>query len=631
MFSRSPSAIPPERLDLLDSNLAVSYFRRLLWAEGFTLGISKDLIQVPTKINVADGGIDAEVSSESREFLHGIIKPGANYYQVKTGPFDPRRSNNINKLLFTPESLRKRKRELHPRVKECLDRGGRFVVVLFGWDNPKRSGPNPAERIRSVLCSIDGRYADALIDVWHPNQLIGCFEAHLSLALDINGLAGESFITHATWSSWETMSHVYHAGEDQRTQIEAIQRSLRTAVEPACIRVTGEPGIGKTRLVLEATNVDDLRPGVVYYESPDRLWQGGVFPRLVRADSELSAILIVDECGATDGARLWDQLKHAGHRVKLITIHADESDTAGGDLRRVSVARLPQEETTLIIQRYIQEPFEANRWATLCEGSPRVAHAVGESLQRNPGDIFQPASLNLVWKRYLSVESANQNSDQRLRLRVLQYLALFKRFGYLGQVAGEARAIFELIESNNRSLTWDGFRDIVGDLRRRRILQGERTLYISPRLCHIWLWAGWWENYGSNERLDDLTSRLPSSLVDWFWDMFEYAAMSDVAASTVRGLLSRAGPFEGQALLEQPSLAKLLRILSNADPAFTLQLLQRVMSAWTDDQLRELAAGPRQELVWTLEALALRGELFADAARLVLRLADTDSEPLRNE
>ena len=74
-----------EDLGKLDSTEAVLFFRDLLWAEARRLGTGTCRIDVPTNINVADGGIDATVDADLSVPESEIIEPGKNCYQIKSG------------------------------------------------------------------------------------------------------------------------------------------------------------------------------------------------------------------------------------------------------------------------------------------------------------------------------------------------------------------------------------------------------------------------------------------------------------------------------------------------------------------------------------------------------------------
>src|SRR4051812_29423896 len=66
-------------------------------------------------------------------------------------------------------------------------------------------------------------------------------------------------------------------------------------------------------------------------------------------------------------------------------------------------------------------------------------------------------------------------------------MALFKRFGFKKPVEREGIEIAGLASRTEPRITLPKFSGIVEELRGRRILQGEATLYITPKLFHIWL------------------------------------------------------------------------------------------------------------------------------------------------
>ena len=68
-----------------------------------------------------------------------------------------------------------------------------------------------------------------------------------------------------------------------------------------------------------------------------------------------------------------------------------------------------------------------------------------------------------------------------------------------------------------------------GNQQKRKNLQGNITLYISPKLFHIWLWVDWWDTYGTTFSWQAITE-LPEKLKDWFFEMFEYARESQVSS-----------------------------------------------------------------------------------------------------
>ena len=63
-------------LGRLDEHTAVDFFQRLLWAEARRIGIEISKINVSTRVNVPDGGVDATVDDTQIATGCGIIKFG---------------------------------------------------------------------------------------------------------------------------------------------------------------------------------------------------------------------------------------------------------------------------------------------------------------------------------------------------------------------------------------------------------------------------------------------------------------------------------------------------------------------------------------------------------------------------
>jgi len=80
--------ITNDDLEKLSPEEAVEFFSQLLWSEATAIGLTKSLINIPSAINVADGGIDAEIKDAYITGGQGIIKPGLTRYQIKTGKFN---------------------------------------------------------------------------------------------------------------------------------------------------------------------------------------------------------------------------------------------------------------------------------------------------------------------------------------------------------------------------------------------------------------------------------------------------------------------------------------------------------------------------------------------------------------
>lgn len=649
----------------LSANDAVALFRQLLWAEARRLKIPRNRIHVPDRINVPDGGVDAKVEASSFADESNIIFPGSTVYQIKTGDsFNPTNPSRIVAELFTerptrtpapasPASTSRRrvsqapaKRPAKPTrradlssmlsgrtsddlgdsVKACLDAGGTYVLACFSKDLAETQRSRAKQHL--VQCFKHCGYADPKVEVWGTSNLVGVLNLYPSLCLDVDGRDARA-TSYRRWAHGKEMQRHLRLGRPQEEFIESVRKELRDDTRRQ-IRICGEPGIGKTRLILEASSAEDLSPLVVYWDGADQFLGSKLFAQLSDPDSEqsYSLILVVDECSPTASGRIWDQLQSL-KRIKLITIDHEFDEGRAPDLFKPELPPLSEDQIAQILQDHGASWDVAVRYAPYCSGSPRVAHVLGSNLDLKADDLLSPSgTMPVIWNRYIQGRESGAEARRERKL-VLTHLALFKRFGVRGRFRNERQAIMRLIQARDPRITEARFDEIVRELRDQRILQGQSTYYITPKLLHIWLWREWWKTYGESGRLDRLLEELPEQLFEWFAEMFRYAEESGTSKDFVDGLLGEDGPFADGERLHVERWAKFFFFLAEASPAKALASLQRTLGGWSRERLLAFTAG-RRYVVAAIEKVAFLRELFVPAARLLLRLAETEQEPSSN-
>lgn len=285
---------------------------------------------------------------------------------------------------------------------------------------------------------------------------------------------------------------------------------------------------------------------------------------------------------------------------------------------------LENEQVAEIIAGYIGPRHENSNWAEWCDGSPRVAHAVGDNLQRNTDDILKPPATVPIWDRFVLGHQRIGEREAEEHLLTLRHIALFRRFGFEAPVDQEARFISDMIQTANPAITWQRFQSIVQHHRKRRVLQGQTTLFIVPKALHVYLWLDFWEHYGRGFDFKGLIERMPESLNKWFMELFIYAHGSTVAREVVRKVLSlEEGPFSSNEFLTSEAGTSFLSVLAEADPHATLSLLDSTFGTWPHEQLLQWETG-WQHIVWALEKIAVWEDTFAGATRLLGRMALAD-------
>lgn len=609
-------SVEPKLLSLLGSGAAVNIFRELLWAEAARIGLGPSLISVPGAITVADGGVDAEINA-SIPVEHDVLFSGIARYQIKTGSFSAGKKSEQKDLL-----LNLGRTDLHARVRSCFEKGGTLVAVLFGAEAVDPTEDDTENACRELIAEYEPRFRDCHVRILRQNQIAGLLNRHLSLSLQAQMKTFPHMRVHRDWPLEIELTPLV-LGPEQEAFISKIRQELRIAtVTHIC--VWGEPGVGKTRLLFEAARPDDLAPDVVYFRTPRALEQSGVVDELVR-NPDKSAICIVDDCDPRERERTWSQLRGLGTRVRLVTVQHDAYESSGNTIA-VPIPLLPDDKIAEIIQQSGVMKDDAERYAPYCGGSPRVAQVVGWNLQHHPDDLTKPLDTGNVWDRFIEAADDPNGDMVRHRKVVLSHIALFTKFGYGGPYQEEARAIARLIESANAGISWDRFQEIVHTLRQRRILQGETTLYITPRLLHIKLWRDWWEVHGALFSAPEFLASVPETLHQWFFDMFAYAHGSQAAKKAVATILGQHGAFLKQGLLRTELGGNFFLNLTEADTETALEFLEHTVGRETREELLSYTDG-RQWIVWSLEKIAVERRLFSRAARLLARLAEAENNP----
>ncbi|MDU0460092.1 MAG: hypothetical protein RW306_15305 [Geobacteraceae bacterium] len=618
-------SIDQKILSGLSAAEAIKLFRNLLWCEARRIGLSPHNVLISLNETIADGGIDARVDGSPS--VDSILVKGTAFFQLKAGTsFKPWQPNQLKKELFGKSTVVPTRDALGEAIRNCLNNDGRYVLVVFGHDLTEPQQRDTKRQLVEIFHQIG--FSSPQVEVLGQGQLLGLLTPYPSLGLELLGRSELQFQTVDSWRMNDDMRPDLISSASQIQFIEEARTTLSKG-DFQHIRVIGEPGIGKSRLVLEAVSTADLSSTVMYVANGDDFQKSPLFNELLRPDLQYVVTLVVDDCGERDRASIWRTLKgRAG--IKLVTIDHGPEVSSDSSMKVLSCPPLEKEQIAEIIAGYIGQRNENSNWAEWCDGSPRVAHAVGENLQRNPDDILKPPATVPIWDRFvLGYQRVGENEAEE-RLLTLRHIALFRRFGFESPVDHEARFISGMVQEANPAITWQRFQSIVQQHRKRRVLQGQKTLFIVPKALHVYLWLDFWEHYGRGFDFKNFIERMPESLNKWFMELFIYAHGSPVARDLVKRVLSlEEGPFSNQDFLASEAGTSFLSVLAEADPHATLSLLNSTFGTWTHEQLLQWETG-WQHIVWALEKIAVWEDTFTGAARLLGRLALADRTNFSN-
>ena len=532
---KRPFLVSVEMLEALSAGDSEALVRRMVRAEADSAGIRLDQICDGGGAGSPDGGVDFEVRGAPRESACGLIKRGHTVYQVKPdGLFQP---GDVRGILFRADG------GIRGSIRRCLEGGGALVVILTARGGLNATGSDLEAHLEAALrgARLPCR---GNVKVWTPARVASLLELYPYLALSVNPARPSGLYICSEWSGFHDMSYPFKAGDREDDFVRRLRGHL-LGDGPLHIRVTGEPGAGKTRMVLEAVRDDRLRDKVIYADGPRSalsqmrsICGGGT-------GGPANPIVVVDDCDRPEQARIWNGIKNSS-RVRLVTIHSEE-DASTEDTVHMGVPPLADAQLDEILSTYTRTSDDAGTWVKYCKASPRAAHIVGANLRDNPDDTLRAPSTVAVWDRYIAGQNDPHGSEFEARKAVLGWLSLFRAFGHGDDYGRELDRIGALVEKDAH-IPGDKFMSTIRTLRRTRVLQGTSMLYITPKILHIHLWVEWWKNHASSKapRASDLVGRGEGGsgsrrLLQWYLDMFRYARGSPAASAVVRDMLRSGG------------------------------------------------------------------------------------------
>jgi len=616
-------SVSKEHVNRLLPEDCVQLFGDLLHADARRIKLSISKVHFTSK-TIPDRGIDASIEDGISQLGDLIVDPES-FYQIKVGAdFSPWQESEIKEELVGNKELKKE--NIGQEVQRCFERNGTYILVCMKVPLTTEQKNKGEEHLKKILESCD--ISNPKVKVWGPEKILGTIQLFPSITIRVSGRDAGTFQSHDEWGSQEEMVKILKIGDEQKKFIQTLQTELNSDDEAIHLNVYGETGVGKTRLVFEVTNDPFLSPLVVYCDSPTKIKDSELLAEIIR-DETLHVILVIDECDYDNRTYLWNKLKNLNSRIKLITIHNEYVPTQG-TTKQIQTPNLSDEKISEIIQTYHNDNIIANQLARICGGIPRFAHVIGWDVEHNREELLRGIpDTNNIFDRYLNYGEDLNSISVLQRKRVLYTVALFQKFGYSSNFRAEMDSIHELIKKIDPNLTPAIIKEHIDQLKIRKILQGEDTLYITPKALHLWLWMKWWEDYGSLFNFEELVTSFPRQLQAWFFAMFKYAANSDVTKSIVTGLFATGGSLSDSKAIQTGLGAIFFQTLSSVDPQYATEYLEKTMGTWPQDELKKFTYG-RREIIYGLEKIIFEPELFTRGGTLLRSLAEAENEYFSN-
>jgi hypothetical protein len=609
---RSPFSVSADDVGTLDSRDFAGLINHLIRCEIRANNIAT-APETTMRVNNKDGGIDGRVSWSGEPKRTARLPAPLTVWQSKSGRL-------LSKAEFLREIERRDGTDLKPRLREALEAGGAYVIFCAADMTAEQKDIRESALTQSVRRFLPG--AEPKISIVAGNEIAEWASEDLwSLTFLIRANGREHparLLTFEEWAQQPELVNEYIWSDDTRHIAEAIREKVERG---ALYRLDGSPGLGKTRLALEA-----LRPltqsgvGVTYFNARG----AGSAHDLLNAlpawkRRNVSGILVVDDCDAA----LHDQIASAVATSGLAAVTIDYRHEMRADETLRSSADTIIDQIVRSHPLFRSDPQEQGsraaaivaRIVKYAEGWPLMAIMVLRHVVNGMNDI---ADLDDDQLTHRLIDDPREPDGPT----VLRVLSLFDHVGFRDDFEDEWETIREVLTPN---IPHDKFYKIARSYEKRDLVVAiGRYWRVTPPPLAIRLVSEWLHDTPPDTQ-DKLFNELPAKLIESLADRLRHTS-TNAAISLARQLLAPAGRFGTLAGILGRSNARIFRALAEIEPEAALSSLTRNLADLPDDELVAINEHlGRQYLVWALEGIAFHGKHFKGAARLLFDLARNEN------
>ena len=681
----NPYTVTSEDIKKCKPQQAVELIKRLALLECDRYTIPQNSLHFSEDISVKDGGQDGLVACWSQGMPHTNYFPSSyNCFQIKTLPLSPQKCK---------EEIHdnKDKEQLKPALQKVIKKRGAYI--LCSTQSVSGVHFQTREEILQKEIAKAGYNPDQIkIKFYDANIISNWLNQFPSLAVwFLQEVCGKNKSPWIFWEEWSCETKhksefIYNKQGDKQVNKFENKQENKLEDKPSSIynilskprqtvRLSGPSGIGKTRLALEVFrppttfNFAQEKPylsHLVLYSSSENLKESHL-----RELKTSRAILIIDDCSIAQAKKFQNIVLQENSKLSLLSIGYEEDPY----ISEHKVKLEPDKEITKLMLS--KNPNIQSRNITVIEklneissGFPLMAHLLEKVrpdilLSENSSDIQN----KLLW---------GTDKEDSTAKKVIKACSLFDTIGFT-EGWTDQQIIFSSTDPRGSKeakyiakkickISYEEFYKKVQYFKSKQIIQQYgRFIQVRPKPLASWLamelivetppttiikWLSemqripksyklsseeqkiYKKEYLSEKKVKEFESwnayQLSlSKLLESFCKQFSYLELSSKAPELAQKLCGENSFFGKEEVLNTKWGANCFYHLSEANPEIALKTLKKVFGHKTTEELLKLKES-RRDLVWTLQKLAVRKNLYPDSARLLLKLATAENEPFSN-
>lgn len=592
---QGPFDISAARIAHLSEDDLVRLMNHLLWAEASHLGMQADHVRTSLRFNDPDGGIDALIGAAPSSSM--FFSPEEVVWQFKKTWPQPA---GIRRDLTTGAGAR-----------EAFARGAGYAFVI-GQDKV----PQTQRRFQKSLEEVATEFGcTGGIRLYCAEQVARWATSVLSAVLELQPVVANYTRADRVLLGEARHRIPYETDPARQAIMDDLKDSLLSwdgSLTKA--RIQGEPGVGKTRLALEAVKNAGVDGLTLYAATPPT--DQSLFAA-VASQHQTHAILIVDECEDAEAIRLEAAAAQCEGRLKLITV--GPGVTTG--INMFPLEPLDEDAMRRVVKGAAPGLLpEDVRWVVRRTGGfVKLAVVVAQALGRGVTTTAQMATDSEVQRAVIGMVSRSE--DERAALKGA---SLLTRMGCANEAKAEGQAI-----ANFMGIEWNGMhRLLLPAIDQGLVVRKGDYVYVTPQLLAEWLSAEVWRHWG--HRIEDLHDSLPSEASrDSFLRRLSQLGGLPSVKDVLERLVGPSGHFRELDSLDSQRPSRLFLVLSEGVPEEALRTLERLFEGKTRTDLLSFTNG-RRNVIWTIERLLESRATFFGAARILRRLAEAETESVSN-